>query len=211
MARLPLTLVTLVLAILAVAPTAAHGQILDRIKRQTQEKHEEKKKAAEERVVTTTGQVVDSVAEKSARAADTVVTRSGTALNTVVQKTEQTVAGALQRDGGEAAMARQLATGQVTLSDIHFVDDGEVAPSSLPTLRALAKLMKDREDIWIIEAHTAADANDQARSEMRARAVKAVLVGEGVPTGRVFARGLGSTRPAPGATATDRIELVRMQ
>jgi outer membrane protein OmpA-like peptidoglycan-associated protein len=211
MARTLITLITLALAVLASTPASADGQILDRIRRQTQETLEAKKKAAEEKVVTTTGQVVDSVAEKTARAADTVVTRSGNALNTAVQKTEQTVAGALQRDGAESALARELATGQVTLADIQFADDGEVAPSSLPTLRTLAKLLKEREDVWIIEAHTAAGLDDQARSDMRARAVKAVLVTEGIAAGRVFARGLGSTRPAPGAPAAERIELVRMQ
>jgi outer membrane protein OmpA-like peptidoglycan-associated protein len=71
--------------------------------------------------------------------------------------------------------------------------------------------MKESESVWIIEAHTSAGPDDQARSDLRARAVKAVLVSEGVPAARIFARGLGSTRPVSGAGASDRVELVRMQ
>lgn len=211
MSRLLLSALGFALGALAVTPAPAQSQIIDRIRRQTQEKLEAKKKAAEEKVVTATGQVVDSVAEKSGRGVDTVVTRSGNALTTAVEKTEQAVAGALQRDGGDAALARQLAAGKVTLTDLQFADDGEVAAASLPTLRALAKLMTDGQDVWIIEAHTVASPDDQARSDVRARAVKAVLVNEGITAGRVFARGLGSTRPVAGAAAADRIELVRMQ
>ena len=211
MSRLLFVLLAVALTALIVHPAPAGAQIIDRIRQQTQEKLDAKKKAAEEKVVTATGQVVDSVAEKSARGVDTVVTRGSSALTTAVDKTEKAVAGALQRDGADAALARQLAAGQITLADIQFVDDAEVAAASMPTLRSLARLMKDGTDVWIIEAHTVAAADDQTRAEMRARAVKAVLVTEGVAAGRIFARGLGSTRPVAGSAPSDRIELVRMQ
>jgi outer membrane protein OmpA-like peptidoglycan-associated protein len=211
MFRLLLPALAISLVLLALSPASARAQVIDRIRRQTQEKLEAKKQAAEEKVVTATGQVVDSVAEKSARGVDTVVTRSTNALSTAVEKTEQVVTSVVSGDGSDAALARQLEAGHVTLADLQFASDGEVAASSLPVLRSIAKLMKDGESVWIIEAHTAGGQDDQARSDLRARAVKAVLVSEGVPAARIFARGLGSSRPITGLAASDRVELVRMQ
>ena len=195
----------------SLAPRNASAQILGRIKQQTTEKLKEKKKAADDKVVGAAGQVVDSVAEKSARGVDSVVTKTSNTLNAAVDKTEQTVAGAFKGDG-ENALARQLAAGHVVLTDIRFTPDGTVDPASLETIRSLAKLMKAGTDTWVIEAHVAAVADDQALSERRARVIKGTLVEEGVDMSRIFARGFGSTRPAAGATAAaDRIEIVRMQ
>ena len=195
----------------SLAPRNASAQILGRIKQQTTEKLKEKKKAADDKVVGAAGQVVDSVAEKSARGVDSVVTKTSNTLNAAVDKTEQTVAGAFKGDG-ENALARQLAAGHVVLTDIRFMPDGTVDPASLETIRSLAKLMKAGTDTWVIEAHVAAVADDQALSEQRARVIKGTLVEEGVDMSRIFARGFGSTRPAAGATAAaDRIEIVRMQ
>ena len=204
-------LATIATIAISLAPRAASAQILGRIKQQTTEKLKDKKKAADEKVVGAAGQVVDSVAEKSARGVDSVVTKTGKTLNAAVDKTEQTVAGAF-KGGGENALAKQLAAGHVVLTDIRFAPDGSVAPASLETIQSLAKLLKDGTDAWVIEVHVAAAAGDQALSEQRARVIKGTLVEEGVEMSRIFARGLGSTRPAAGASApSDRIELVRMQ
>ena len=196
---------------MSLAPRGASAQILGRIKQQTTEKLKEKKKAADDKVVGAAGQVVDSVAEKSARGVDSVVTKTSNTLNAAVDKTEQTVAGAF-KGGGENALAKQLAAGHVVLTDIRFTAEGTIDPGSLETIRSLAKLMKAGTETWIIEAHVAAAADDQALSEQRARVIKGTLVEEGLDMSRVFARGFGSTRPAAGATAAaDRIEIVRMQ
>jgi len=85
-------------------------------------------------------------------------------------------------------------------------------PGSQAMIRALAKQLKQSPDMWIVEGHVATGSGDQALSEQRAKAIKAMLVENGVDAGHVFARGLGSTRPATGATApSDRFEIVRMQ
>ena len=210
MVRLFMLAAVAVLAI-SLVPGTAGAQILGRIKQQTADKLKEKKKAADDKIVTATGAVVDSVAEKSARGVDSAVTRSSNALTNAVDRTEQGVA-AVIKGSGESALARQLAAGHVVLGDIEFADDGAVAPGSMSTIRTLAKLMKDSPDTWAIEAHVAAGAGDQALSTYRANAVKAALAAEGIEASRIWARGLGSTRPAAGADApSDRIEIVRMQ
>ena len=197
---------------MSLVPRTAGAQILGRIKQQTTEKLKEKKKAADDKVVTATGTVVDSVAEKSARGVDSAVTKSSNVLTSAVDKTEKGVASMIKGGSSESALAKQLAAGQVVLTDIQFADDGTVAVASLPTIRTLAKLMKEGTDMWAIEGHAIAGPGDQPLSAFRANAVKTKLVEEGVAAARVWARGFGSTRPAAGATApSDRIEIVRMQ
>lgn len=196
---------------ISLAPRNAGAQILDRIKQQTADKLKDKKKAADEKLLTATGAVVDSIAEKSARGVDSAVTKGSNLLANAVDRTEQGVA-AMLKGGGESALAKQVAAGHVTLANIHFADDGTMEPGSQAMIRALAKQLKQSEDMWIIEAHVAAGPGDQALSEHRAKAVKAMLIENGMDAGRVFARGLGATRPAPGAPAPgDRFEIVRMQ
>ena len=196
---------------ISLAPRGASAQILDRIKQQTADKLKDKKKAADDKVVGAAGQVVDSVAEKSARGVDSAVTRTSNTLNAAVDRTEQTVSGAF-KGGGENALAKQLAAGRVVLTDIRFAEDGTLTAASLETVRTLAKLMKAGTDTWVIEAHVVAGAGDQPLSEQRARVIKGSLIEEGMEMSRIFARGLGSTRPAGGAGApADRIEILRMQ
>ena len=204
-------LATIATVAISLAPRGASAQVLGRIKQQTTEKLKDRKKAADDKVVGAAGQVVDSVAEKSGRGVDSVVTKTSKTLNAAVDKTEQTVAGAF-RGGGETALAKQLAAGHVVLTDIRFAPDGSIAPGSLETIRSLAKLLKEGTDAWVIEAHVAGAADAQSLSEQRARVIKGTLVEEGIEMSRIFARGLGATRPAAGASAaSDRIELVRMQ
>lgn len=199
-------------AALSLTPQTARAQILGRIKEQASSKLKEKKKAADERVLNATGEVVDSVAEKSARGIDSAVTKTSNVLTTAVDRTEQSVAGAFSGLGGENALAKQHAAGHVVLSDLQFADDGSVMPASSGTIRALARLMKDGTDAWMVEGHVAAGAGDQVLSDHRAKTIKAALVAEGVDAGRVWARGFGSSRPpTDAATLADRVEIVRMQ
>ena len=207
-----LVLAAMAIAAMSLAPRSAGAQILGRIKQQTADKLKDKKKAADEKILNATGTVVDSVAEKSARGVDSAVTKGSSALTTAVDRTEQGVASLLKGGGGESALARQLAAGHVMLTDIRFAEDGSIEAASQATLRSLAQLMKQGTDAWVIEGHVAAGANDQALSETRAKAIKALLVENGVEANRVWTRGFGSTRPAAGATApSDRFEIVRMQ
>jgi outer membrane protein OmpA-like peptidoglycan-associated protein len=195
----------------SLAPRPASAQLLGRIKQQTTDKLKEKKKEADDKVVAATGKVVDSVAEKSARGVDSAVTKGTNALSTAVDRTEQAVAGAVKGGNGESALAKELATGHVVLTDIRFADDGSIAPASLGTIRTLAKLMKETTDTWVVEGHMAATTGDQVLTDSRAKAIKAALVDAGVDASHVWARGFGSTRPPATAGAlADRIEIVRM-
>jgi outer membrane protein OmpA-like peptidoglycan-associated protein len=74
--------------------------------------------------------------------------------------------------------------------------------------------MKGSDAIYLIEAHTddsGDPAANQALAEQRAVAVKAVLVAEGIPTGRLFAMAYGAMRPATDGGAAARFEFARMQ
>lgn len=207
-----IVLAAIAAAALSLTPQVARAQILGRIKEQAQGKLKEKKKAADERILHATGEVVDSVAEKSARGIDSVVTKSSNVMTTAVDRTEQTVAGVIKGVAGDNALAGQVAAGHVVLTDLRFADDGSVMPASSGTLRALARLMKDGTEAWMVEGHVAAGAGEQVLSDHRAKTIKAALVAEGVDAGRVWARGFGSSRPPADAdTPADRIEIVRMQ
>lgn len=195
-----------------VGASQADAQVLKKIRERTKAKVAEKVEKTEERMLDATGEVVDSVAEKSARGADTVVTRSGDALTGAVDRTEEAVTSVFRRGGSRSELARALEAGHVVLDDLAFEPDGALSASSLGTVRALARALAETADVWVVEGHLAPGAGADERSESRAKAVKAALVEAGVAPSRVWARGFGASRPPTGSsTAAERIELVRMQ
>ena len=198
-------------ALLAVA-APADAQILRKIGDRTKAKVAEKVTKTEERVLNASGEVVDSVAEKSARGADSVVSKTGNALAGAVDRTERAVASVFRRGGSESELATALAGGHVVLDDLRFESDGSLSGESHGTLRALARHLRKSADVWMIEGHVAAGADDVSLSEGRAKAVKGALLDAGVEPPRVWARGLGASRPPAAAGApVERSERVRMQ
>jgi outer membrane protein OmpA-like peptidoglycan-associated protein len=122
------------------------------------------------------------------------------------------VTSVFRRGGSERELEAALAAGHVVLDDLAFDADGALSSSSRGTVRALAKALGKTTDVWMVEGHVAAGTEADAISEARTKAVKAALVEAGVDPSRVWARGLGASRPPsdPSASA-ERIELVRMQ
>jgi outer membrane protein OmpA-like peptidoglycan-associated protein len=95
-------------------------------------------------------------------------------------------------------------------------------PESTPTLRAIARMMREHDTLrLVIEGHTDAvgdDAANLALSERRAAAVVAYLTtAEGIAAARLSAKGLGESRPAAtndtpeGRQTNRRVELVRVE
>ena len=201
-------------ALVPLAPAPAGAQVLKKIKEQTKSKVDSRVKKAEGRVLETSGQVVDSAAEKTARGVDTAVTRGGDKLNRAVDGTERAVAGLAKKDDADAEIARQLATGRAVLPGLRFTTDGAVQTSSHAAIRSLAKAINATTGTFLIEAHVdeTAGAGAHALSQAQAASVKAHLVDAGVDAARLFAMGVGATRPAAGSAAPSaRVEVARMQ
>lgn len=210
-----ITLTVLAGALLAAVPRAAEAQLLDRIRKNAKAKVDERVvKKANERIVQATGEVVDSATEKTARGIDTAVARGSSAASRVVEGTERAVTSLVNVGDDGAAVATQLAAGRLVLGGLAFTADGGLEPSSHATLRHVARAINAAEGTFLIEGHVGADAGAAAQplSEVRARAVKVQLVGEGVDAARLFVLGAGTTRPPTGAgTPAERIEIARMQ
>lgn len=217
-----LTLAAMLATSLAASGAPAHAQfrIGDRIKKAAEDKLKKRKEQTDSAILARAVQAVDSTVNKTGRGFDTAVAKVGTATDTMLNRSERGVKSLVGRgdaDAGklEATLAADLAAdGRVVLADLHFSADGVLDTSAQTTIRALAKVLAAASGSFLIEGHSAPSADAAqatARSEAQAKAVKAVLVAEGVDASRLFVMGLGSSRPPAAGGAAARVEIARMQ
>ena len=205
--------------LLGARPAAAQFGVMDRIKKEAADKVAARKRQADSAMVARAGKTVDSTLEKTGRGVDTAVARVGTVADTALNRSERGVKSlAPGRHTDESArLAADLADdGRVVLDSLRFAASGALDPASRGEVRALAALIRQTTGPLLVEGHVApagGAASEQARSEARAKAMKAALVEEGVDASRLFVMALGASRPpAAGAHhAADRIEISRMQ
>ena len=205
--------------LLGARPAAAQFGVMDRIKKEAADKVAARKRQADSAMVARAGKAVDSTLEKTGRGVDTAVAKVGTIADTALNRSERGVKSlATGRHTDESArLAADLADdGRVVLDSLRFTAGGALDPSSRDQLRALAALIRQTTGAFLVEGHAAqagGAAAEQARSEARAKAVKAALVEEGVDASRLFVMALGASRPPAAGTrrAADRIEISRMQ
>ncbi|HJU90431.1 MAG TPA: OmpA family protein [Gemmatimonadaceae bacterium] len=217
--RLVVALALLVGASQLAMPAHANAQILKKIRDQVEKKVEASKARADSAAVARAGRTVDSTLAKTGRVLDTAVSKTAGVADAVVSKTGEIVssaAGALSGAEDEEKLVAELEKGRLVLAEVSFVEGtGELAESSEPHLQRLAKVLRDQSATFVIEGHVDDGGNaatNQALSEKRAAAVKARLVTAGVPAERLFAMGLGATRPPADPNASyARIEVARMK
>lgn len=193
-------------------PAAAQFGVMDRIKKEAADKVAARKRQADSAVVARAGKAVDSTLEKTGRGVDTAVAKVGTVADTAINRSERGVKSlAGRRPDAGARFAADLADdGRIILDSLHFVTSGALDAASREQVRALAALIARAAGPFLIEGHVSpagGAAAEQARSEVRAKAVKAALVEEGVDAARLFVIATGASRPP----AVDRIEISRMQ
>jgi outer membrane protein OmpA-like peptidoglycan-associated protein len=202
------------LAQLAV-PAHADAQLLKKIRDQVAQKVEASKARADSAAVARAGQITDSTLAKAARGVDTAVSKTAGVADAVVGKTEEIVSSALGSTADQK-LAAELETGRVVLAEVRFVGTtDQLDDASQPHLERLANLLKKQSATFLIEGHVddvGSAAANQALSEKRSAAVKARLVAAGVPSERLFAMGMGATRPPTDPKASHaRIEFARMK
>ena len=219
MMRLVVALALLVGASQLAMPAHANAQILKKIRDQVEKKVEASKARADSAAVARAGRTVDSTLAKTGRVLDTAVSKTAGVADAVVSKTGEIVssaAGALSGAEDEEKLVAELEKGRLVLAEVSFVEGtGELTESSEPHLQRLAKVLRDQSATFVIEGHVDDGGNaatNQALSEKRAAAVKARLVTAGVPAERLFAMGLGATRPPADPNGSyARIEVARMK
>ena len=187
------------------APTHAGAQVLKKIRDQVGQKVEAARARADSAAVARAGRTMDSTLAKTGRVVDTAVS-----------KIVSSAAGALNATNDDETLATELETGRAVLGEVRFVGTtDQLEDASDPQLERLARLLKEQSAAYLIEGHVDDGGNaaaNQALSEKRSAAVKARLVAAGVPADRLFAMGLGATRPPTDPNASQaRIEVARMK
>lgn len=205
-------------------PATTHGQdVWKKIREQTRQKIETRKARADSAAIERVGRTVDSTLAKSGRGVDTVVNRAAGLADAAVDKTANVVAAAGRAlTGGETEderLAAALATGRTVLHGIRFEEATDsLTPDAEPHVARLARLLAIQPGTFVLEGHVDATGNDAADRELsqrRAAVLRARLVASGLPAERLFAMGLGATRPTAGAAGAGersaRIEIARLQ
>ena len=129
--------------------------------------------------------------------------RAAALADAAVDKTQDVVSSAADalagKDPIDEKLAADLATGRAVVAEIRF--DGasdQLTRDSEPHLERLAKLLRTQTGRFVIEGHvddTGNAAGDHTLSEKRATTLKGRLAAAGVPAERLFAMGLGASRP----------------
>lgn len=204
------------IAAVAAAPAdlPAQGNVMKRIKEQAAAKAKARKDSMDARLVNAAGTVVDSAVGKTGRGVDSTVSKVGRVTDTLMNKTERGIAG-IGKGGRENKLGPALAAGRAVLPELAFEPGtARFVGSAAEALEQLAEALKATTGTWLVEAHVGADADPaaaQALTQERAVAVKTELVAHGVPAERLFAMGLGATRPPTVGAPTTRIEVAKMQ
>lgn len=206
------------------APATMHAQeVLKTIKQQTRQKIEARKARADSAAIERVGRTVDSTLEKTGRGMDTLVNRAAGVADAAVDRTANAVSAAGRALAGaeneDEQLAAALTAGRAALPEIRFEDGtDQLAPSAEPHVARLARVLAAQPGIFVVEGHvdgTGDDAADRDLSQRRATALRACLVAAGLPAERLFAMGLGATRPAASAAGaagqSARMEIARLQ
>jgi len=117
---------------------------------------------------------------------------------------------------GFASTAPAAESERSVLQNVEFEADSSVLQnSSIPALRELLRELQQSPDLMlVIEGHTSAggsEEHDLALARDRAQAVLDWLTANGADSQRIQAVGYGSSRPAAGSEANDRLEIVKIR
>ena len=213
-----------VAAAMTSTPATARAQdVWKKIREQAKQKIETRKARADSTTIERVGRTVDSTLAKTGRGMDTVVNRAAGLADAAFDRTANVVSAAGRAIAGgddeDAKFATAMATGRAVVQGIQF-DEGtdRLAQSAEPYVARLARLLAAQPGMFVLEGHVDATGNDAADrdlSQRRAAALRDRLVAAGVSAARLFAMGLGATRPRAGTMGAParnaRIEIARLQ
>ncbi|GAC1653432.1 MAG: hypothetical protein NVS4B3_16510 [Gemmatimonadaceae bacterium] len=215
-------MVALLLLTGASVPAIAGAQwgsaLKQRIVDGTAQKVAEKSARAETTLAKAADKAADSTLDKTERGANFVVTKAGDVVDAGLNKTEAGMSGLFAgKETTADQIAAELSAGRVVLRNVAFTPGtAQLAPGSDRVLTKVAKAIGATPGTYLLEGHVATvDPSSPTLSEQRANAVKVRLIELGVTPQRLFAMGLGASRPvagtAAGAETNERIEVAKMQ
>ncbi len=187
-----LHLIVLLGGLSSAVATPVEAQLGDRIVRSAKQKAEERKERTRENLVQRATEPVDSTLERIAAPVDSLVGRAAAGAAVAVSRVGRSRAAEVE------AEARRLsdelsATGRAEVAGITFaagMDQPE--PGSEIYLSALAAALGGAQGVFLIEGRAGAEADGsggRTLGALRAAAVKASLVAEGVAGVQLFAAG----------------------
>ncbi|HEY7637924.1 MAG TPA: OmpA family protein [Gemmatimonadales bacterium] len=195
-------LLTIGLFATSITVERAEAQLLKRVTERVKQKVAERKQQTQEAVLNRAAEPADSALAKVTSPVESLAARAGGGAGAAV--------GRLGRGEGMGSeettrIREELAGGRVSLPNITFVPGTDaIDPASEPSLQALAAALAQWPSPVLIQARGDAGASPQDAVQVagaRATAIKAWLVGSGVPAERVFAAGDATAMPdAPTVT-----------